>query len=53
MKLSDQLQSELAISQSNVIAIRVTGLQSRDKFHSLVAQTPQVKAAATLLEANK
>jgi nucleoside-diphosphate kinase len=53
VKLSDQLQSELGISQSNVIAIQVTGLQSRDKFHSLVGQTPQVKAAATLIEANK
>lgn len=55
VKLTDQLQKDLDITQSNVIAIQVTGLQSVDKFRNLVSESgcTAVKAASCLIEANK
>ena len=55
VKLTDQLQNELGISQPNVVAIQVTGLQSLEKFKNMVDKSgcKCVKAAGSLLEANK
>jgi len=55
VKLTDQLQNELGISQPNVVAIQVTGLQSLEKFKNMVDNSgcKCVKAAGSLLEANK